>query len=327
MPRSDATLMTALGFSPPVSRLYDRLLLHDRSPLAEVAESLDLTPAELRARMEPLSAYGIVTVADDRILVAAPADAVARMISETAAGAADAHARLEEIAGALPLLAGTGVRRAPDEPSDSEPIDGEVTAGPDWGDLVHGILRESVGDLLWLRPDQWTMPWEPEMSEIVRQALKSGRRCRAIYPVRVLTEAPAVVRMRVEIGEEVRLVPELPSRMIVVGSSHLLLPEPLGFVASPRTIVRQRSIVELATLFFEQLWAQATMIEEPEVRAGDLRRLVLQQLAGGAQDEQIARRLGLSLRTVRRRVAELMEELGAHSRFQAGMEASRRGWL
>ena len=45
------------------------------------------------------------------------------------------------------------------------------------------------------------------------------------------------------------------------------------------------------------------------------------------KDEQIARALGMSVRTVRRRVADLMDELGADSRFQAGVEAVRRGWI
>ena len=58
-----------------------------------------------------------------------------------------------------------------------------------------------------------------------------------------------------------------------------------------------------------------------------MRRLLLEQLARGAKDEQIARTLGLSLRTVRRRVADLMDDLGAGSRFQAGVEAVRRGWI
>jgi DNA-binding NarL/FixJ family response regulator len=58
----------------------------------------------------------------------------------------------------------------------------------------------------------------------------------------------------------------------------------------------------------------------------DLRRFLLQELAAGAKDEQIARTLGLSLRTVRRRVADLIE-LGVDNRFQAGVEAVRRGWL
>ena len=51
------------------------------------------------------------------------------------------------------------------------------------------------------------------------------------------------------------------------------------------------------------------------------------QLAAGAKDEQIARTMGLSLRTIRRRIADLMIELGADTRFQAGAEAVRRGWL
>ena len=59
----------------------------------------------------------------------------------------------------------------------------------------------------------------------------------------------------------------------------------------------------------------------------DLRRFLLQQLAAGAKDEQIARSLGVSLRTVRRRVSEPVDELGVENRFQAGVEAVRRGWI
>lgn len=60
---------------------------------------------------------------------------------------------------------------------------------------------------------------------------------------------------------------------------------------------------------------------------GEQIRLLLAQLASGAKDEHIARTLGLSLRTVRRRIAALMSDLGVDTRFQAGAEAVRRGWL
>ena len=60
-------------------------------------------------------------------------------------------------------------------------------------------------------------------------------------------------------------------------------------------------------------------------RRGSERTFLLRQLPSGAKDEQIARTMGLSLRTVRRRVADLMIELGADTRFQAGAEAVRRG--
>jgi DNA-binding CsgD family transcriptional regulator len=87
--------------------------------------------------------------------------------------------------------------------------------------------------------------------------------------------------------------------------------------------------VEALTMLFELMWDRAAPV--PDMDFGDarpdLRRFLLQQLAAGAKDEQIARTLGLSLRTVRRRVADLLIELGVDSRFQAGAEAVRRGWL
>ncbi|MFF5212658.1 hypothetical protein [Streptosporangium sp. NPDC000396] len=50
-------------------------------------------------------------------------------------------------------------------------------------------------------------------------------------------------------------------------------------------------------------------------------------MASGATDEAIARRLGLGRRTVVRRVSALQRTLGATTRFQAGVQAARRGWL
>jgi hypothetical protein len=76
----------------------------------------------------------------------------------------------------------------------------------------------------------------------------------------------------------------------------------------------------------------------PRMRAdlhGPLRRVpppehllpVVQQLLTGATDLTASRQLGLSPRTYSRRVSELLEYLGVESRFQAGVEAARRGWL
>ncbi|GAA3430833.1 helix-turn-helix transcriptional regulator [Kutzneria kofuensis] len=54
-------------------------------------------------------------------------------------------------------------------------------------------------------------------------------------------------------------------------------------------------------------------------------REVAKMLGSGLTDEASARKLGLSLRTYRRRVAELMELLEADSRFQAGLRARDLG--
>lgn len=54
-------------------------------------------------------------------------------------------------------------------------------------------------------------------------------------------------------------------------------------------------------------------------------RALLAILATGATDEAAASRLGLSSRTVRRRLRTAMDKLGATSRFQAGYMAGLGG--
>lgn len=54
---------------------------------------------------------------------------------------------------------------------------------------------------------------------------------------------------------------------------------------------------------------------------------ILTLLTSGASDQFIARQLEVSVRTVERRVRYLMEHLGAATRFQAGVQAVRRGWV
>lgn len=325
---TDDSLMSALGLNRAAGRLYGRLVHQSGHTLAEIADGFDMTAGALVQRMQPLVESGVVRITSERVLVIPPAEAVARLISETAAGAAAAHHRLEEIAAALPYLAGANVRvtesLAPDE---IEPIDGELALGALGPDRFRAVVQQGVGQILILRPDQWTLPYEDELAQPVAQAVREGRRCRALYPVRALTEAPHLLQQRAALGEEIRVLPELPTRMLILEGTHVVLPEPLGFVGSPLLIARQLGIVELATLYFEALWAQAAPLEQPGAELSEVRRFLLEQLASGAQDEQIARRLGLSLRTVRRRVAEVMTELGATSRFQAGVEAARRGWL
>ncbi|WP_322779451.1 response regulator transcription factor, partial [Frankia sp. Cas4] len=54
---------------------------------------------------------------------------------------------------------------------------------------------------------------------------------------------------------------------------------------------------------------------------------VLRLLAAGMTDEAIARKIGVSTRTIRRQTSEIMDQLDAGSRFQAGILAARLGWV
>ena len=158
--------------------------------------------------------------------------------------------------------------------------------------------------------------------------MRDGRVVRAIYPARALEEAPEVLLSRAEIGEQIRVVPEVHTRLAVVGPRRAMLPDPPG-------PARTDAWSSGSGGWSRCSWPTSTRSGTP--RPGgppapatpepDLRRLLLTQLADGAKDEQIARTLGISLRTVRRRVAALMSDLGVDTRFPAGVEAVRRGWI
>ena len=54
---------------------------------------------------------------------------------------------------------------------------------------------------------------------------------------------------------------------------------------------------------------------------------VLDELSSGTTDLAASKRLRMSPRTYSRRVCELLEHLGVETRFQAGAELARLGWV
>ena len=326
---SPASLLSALGLAREEERLYQRLLPLSGSPVSSVVAALDIDEEAFPVLLEPLAARGIARVVRGSVHVQSLTEVVAGQVLREADAAEQARRRLKDLSSAIPFLTAAITRPLPGEVEEMGLVDGEVSRGGNPLQLLTSLIGESRGDLMWFRPDAWRMPRESAVAKVVADAIASGRRSRAIYPVRALHEAPEALRARAQAGEQIRVIADLPTRLIVIGSTHAVLPEPLGMADEPRLLVRQRGIVEALALLFELMWDQAAAV--PDLDLGEarpeLRRFLLQQLAAGAKDEQIARTLGLSLRTVRRRVAGLLIDLGVDSRFQAGVEAVRRGWL
>lgn len=142
----------------------------------------------------------------------------------------------------------------------------------------------------------------------------------------------ALETMRAD-GIDVRLTPHLAFSVLAVDRSAAVIDishiEPSG---GGSLYVRQR---QLASAFMDMcvgLWALSTALPRTP-RGIDLGRFderdgrVLALLAAGSSDQTIARQLGISQRTVERRVRLIMEVLGATTRFQAGTIAVRRGFL
>lgn len=321
--------MSALGLDRKSEQLYFRLVPVSGHTVIGVARLVQESPDRLLRDLGPLLTRGLVTLVEDRLVVPPLSEAVSELLLSESRRAALAASALHDLAGAVPHLVASATRPDEGDLTDVHPLDGELSSGGDPLELLQLMLRTSRGEMLWLRPDAWAMPRESRVSELLAEAMATGRRSRAIYPVRALSEAPGALRTRVRLGEQVRVMSELPTRMFIFGEAHAVLPEPIGFTDEPRVHVRQRSIVAALTLWFESLWSQASPVPELESGRGhpDERRFLLEQLMAGVTDDVMARKLGIGLRTVRRRIAALMIELGVDTRFQAGVEAVRRGWL
>ena len=145
------------------------------------------------------------------------------------------------------------------------------------------------------------------------------------------------IRAAIEAGVEVRTSHALPARMIIV-DDHLAL---VGLVNTGTTgalLVRSAVLVAALTQYHDQLWAMATPVVPPGTgplsrsrqlvrKLGATEQEVLALLVHGLKDEAIARHLSLSVRTVRRHIATVMEFVDAPTRFAAGAAAQRLGLL
>jgi hypothetical protein len=324
----DLSTLGVVGFTAHEERLYRLVLRNSGSTLSGLAAVAGLPVGELREHVTRFARSGVVELRGDLVVARPPQEALGRLISEEYRRV---QSRAEQLESARALLPSLHVDHLSASTPKGQPVPVEVLEDGDLAQLVRSLAVSSSGDLLWLRPDPSRITPGNRLDDGVVDLVRSGRRSRAVYPSAVLEESPELVRARAEAGEQVRVLPTVPTRLAVIGDAAALLSERFGVADGRRLVLRQPSLVAAATLMFEGLWAKALPVPALEGGRSDDgaegTRLLLQQLAGGAKDEQIARALGLSVRTVRRRVAELLDELGATSRFQAGAEAVRRGWL
>ena len=325
----DLSALGVLGFSAQEETIYRLALRSSGSSVPALAALASLRIGELREYLVRLAAVGLLDLTDDVVVAHPPQEALARLINAEARRVQSRSQQLDAVRGLLPSLSADHLASAVPQ---GKPVTIEVLGdgNGDVAQLVRSLAASSSGELLWLRPDPWRIPSGSDIDAWVVDLLRSGRRSRAVYSVEVLRKAPDMLRVRAEAGEQVRVLRHVPTRLAVMGGSAALIAERFDVADDRRLVLRHHSMIAALTLMFEGLWEKAMPVPgltgQPYEQVGD-ERLLLDQLAGGAKDEQIARALGLSVRTVRRRVAELLDELGAGSRFQAGVHAVRRGQL
>ncbi|MEV5507973.1 helix-turn-helix transcriptional regulator [Streptomyces orinoci] len=172
----------------------------------------------------------------------------------------------------------------------------------------------------------------PVQETLQRERMAAGVVYRVIYHGSAFDDpiaGPNMARM-IEAGEQARTLHEPPMKL-ALGDDDLAVitlaaddrPGAIALLIHPSSLFRALSNV------FETLWNLAVPASAAGVdtRIDARDRQILTLMASGATDDAIARRLGLGRRTVVRRVSALVSGLGATTRFQAGVQAARRGWL
>lgn len=228
----------------------------------------------------------------------------------------------------------------------------EVVTGTDA--IRHQVRNLQLGarsEMMWFcRAGHVAMPSDDNDEEFAM--LARGVRYRVIYE-RDLLEEPGMIDSLVSgvrAGELARATPTLPVRMAIADQSIGLCPLVPGQdgVSEPTAaLVRDSNLLTALIALFESYWAAASplLVAENGVTGGDPvggsaltlvtpadpvsddERHLLSLLVAGVSDKAIATRLGVSMRTVQRRISELMTLAHAETRMQLAWQVAQRGWL
>ncbi|MGW1224575.1 LuxR C-terminal-related transcriptional regulator [Streptomyces sp. NPDC001478] len=165
--------------------------------------------------------------------------------------------------------------------------------------------------------------------------LSRGVCIRTIYQHTARNDLPtrSYVRDVTAHGAEVRTADEVIDRLIIYDREVAFLPERCVDASRPpgAAVVREPTLVAFLCSVFEYLWEGSSpyVVESQRspASADELKWSIIRLMTKGYKDEMVARRLGMSVRTCRRHIAEITEQLEATSRFQAGYNAARQELL
>ncbi|RPK88762.1 hypothetical protein EES46_16555 [Streptomyces sp. ADI98-10] len=155
--------------------------------------------------------------------------------------------------------------------------------------------------------------------------------------VRVLCTAEVAAAAAGRLGElpeaqtEVRVSDSELRAILVVDSVAALVPANRPGTGEQFAVVNDMATVRALELLFAGAWGVARKLGDhmrlnPRLRV-ELVRKILERLRAGHTDEAAAHEINVSLRTYRRYVAEILRDLDAISRFQAGARAVQLGLL
>jgi len=326
-----------LGFTAFQERLYLMLLPDPDTDLVRLAEQLQATDDELRAGLDALADLSVIRFGPAGIVVPHPSLVLGRLIERREDALMSDYRRVSDVRSEIAGLEG-GYGSATSGPADAPTIE-----------RVEGMeaVRDRIEELSFFSRVSLDsiQPGGPQSRQAIEASRPlDSRAARRKIAMRLIHERAVLdddanrahLHELVGLGVQVRVTDRPVERMLIFDGEIAVVPIEPGNSKRGALVVRQPSLVVGLADLFSRTWDEADELEldgapaaaeEPGAALSEPDLKLLALLAAGATDEAVARELGVSVRHLRRRLSRILAALGASSRFEAGAEAARRGWL
>ncbi|HUR52100.1 MAG TPA: helix-turn-helix transcriptional regulator [Mycobacteriales bacterium] len=325
--------LSVLGLTPEQERVYEALATSAQRSPEQVAAALELSLPLVSSAFDKLLRLGLA-VADAGEAGSVSAAPVELAVDALVRAQQEALVRAQVFGRDLALRAArSGEVHRPEQLV-------SVVVGRDaMGSISQQLQRSAREEVLALDRPPYLAPHSREgvgVDPEQQARMAAGVRYRTVFDQSLLDDPGIVARIRRDTaaGEEGRVLADLPLKLLVVDRNLALLPLLSGTEHDQPAalLIRPSVLVDSLVALFEALWRAAPPLRldaggDVEDHEESEARTVVALLAAGLGDARIAHTLGVSERTVRRKVASALTLLGAETRFQAGLRAKERGWV
>ena len=324
--------LQAIGLSDVEARVYLAVLMHPQIGAQRIAELSGTPRTSVYPVARSLVARRLLETVGvgygTRYLARPPKEALPALFEQERADLTEREARARELAEELSAQAET-----------AEPLPTEFV------EVVRDrrVMSERFDRLQLEAESEVAMFVKPPFvmgrlgNPVEEEILGRGVRVRCLYEASALDSehvGPYIEHWTAK-GEEARLFPgELPCKLALVDRAAALFPLAAGEqVAHMSVLIRNAPLGTALALLFDYLWeSSAALGDVSDAREGSADRDaetvdLLRMLAAGWTDQRIAAALGVSDRTVRRRIKRATEAVGAGSRAEAAARAASLGML
>jgi DNA-binding CsgD family transcriptional regulator len=343
----------------PAKALYRQLLRLGPLPATELTIRTGLTAGQVPGALHELADLGLIADTDGWTVPVPYVAAVDSLVAAQSRALGTALETVREAQRRLRVLLGEGAALGGD--SAGTVLAGGALPGDDDASF-DGAHTRPASDLAALHPGVRFSTQLLESSLKRAEAhLVDGVRLRVVHQRAALAHPRSVEYFRrvEQLGGQVRFRDNLPFRLMLIDGRAAVCRMMWQDGPEETLLLQGPHLLGLLGRLFETTWIEAVPLGDgravpqpthmtefeaafeaahingthlgtaPGITAGlsSQHQAIMRYLADGVTDQAIARFLGITTRTVTRRVNEIYQALGVQSRFQAGATARRMGLI